>query len=60
MLHITGARAQLNLFFTFLVSTYKEAKDYHMYTVVRLLGLQAVYIALAITQIVAYAIAVVI
>ena len=31
-----------------------------MYTVVRLLALQAVYIALAITQIVAYAIAVVI
>ena len=54
-----SALALLNLFFTSPVSRYKEAKDLQMYTVVRLLALQAVNIALAITKMLAYATALV-
>ena len=54
-----SALALLNLFFTSPVSRYKEAKDFQMYTVVRLLALQAVNIALAITKMLAYATALV-
>ena len=42
-------------FLTSLVPRYKEAKDLQMYTVVRLLALQAVNNALAITKMLAYA-----
>ena len=55
--HLVPERS-LTFFFTFPVPRCKEAKDLQMYTVVRLLALQAVNIALTITQMLAYAIAV--